>query len=337
MEEQPQGVELTSPMQQAVFQRFIDSGRRYSASDGDDTIVSNDERSDAPIQIEHPREHSREQSAVSSVSSASTSMERDIRDAIAWRNRINFQASRLDLGTDNPTEHEKRLAVLRKKPFFYPGTRFLINPESPYVISWYLFMLFLIVKTIIFYPFALAFMNITSVLNILDIITCGFFFVDMCLTVNTAYLMRNGELITDRTEIVTRYLSTWFLVDLISTFPFSVVLPKSSGVLATLVFRFVKLLRTFRILRIFKIRKLNLVFQALLCGARFSTYTGRVVILAFFSWVIIHVSACLWFLIGTIYEDSAFSWVQRDFAGNSVVDMAIWEQYLISVYWAVMT
>ena len=49
------------------------------------------------------------------------------------------------------------------------------------------------------------------------------FFFDMILTFNLAYYNDYGELTTSRSSITINYLKSWFIIDLLSIFPFDLL------------------------------------------------------------------------------------------------------------------
>ena len=84
--------------------------------------------------------------------------------------------------------------------------------------------MFLFIYTTLFLPFKLAFFNEEGLfLIILDFIVNALFFVDILVTCFTVY-NQNGEIIDDLLTIILNYLKSWFVIDLISIFPFDYVI-----------------------------------------------------------------------------------------------------------------
>lgn len=138
--------------------------------------------------------------------------------------------------------------------------------------------------------------------------------------------------------IVKNYMTGWFLVDLIATFPTQIFLPSgstNSGVnkLARLA-RIPRLYRLFRILRIFKIfklfkynKKFNQWFGYLNLGAN----ATQMLKLLFFGAFLIHLFSCLWFLTAKLYDFSDDTWVVR----KGLIYDSTTRLYFESVYWSV--
>ena len=85
------------------------------------------------------------------------------------------------------------------------------------------------------------------------------FITDLILNFFTALDSGNGiELIVDKKEIASRYLHSWFLIDLVSSIPFDLLLWSTSAsiggngglVRTTRLFRFTKIIRVIKILRV---------------------------------------------------------------------------------------
>jgi hypothetical protein len=56
----------------------------------------------------------------------------------------------------------------------------------------------------------------------------AFFFTDILLNFTTAYY-ENGIQVTDRKKIILKYLSFWFWIDLVSTFPYDLLIESVMG------------------------------------------------------------------------------------------------------------
>ncbi|OQS05004.1 Voltage-gated Ion Channel (VIC) Superfamily [Thraustotheca clavata] len=130
--------------------------------------------------------------------------------------------------------------------------------------------------------------------------------------------------------IAKRYISTWFIVDFISTFPFAAAVHSDDPWVskALRLFRLFRLLRLFRMLRI-----LNRIQHALLIRSTISSLFRYVLTVIFIS----HWFACFFFWLS--YQDSTTSippintWLKS----KDLVSASIWDQYVASLYWAIMT
>jgi hypothetical protein len=81
--------------------------------------------------------------------------------------------------------------------------------------------LFFIIYQAIVIPFRLCFdEDATGALGTLEDIMDISFMLDIIVTFNTGFY-KKGYLVMKRKEIVKNYLKTWFLIDLVSSFPYS--------------------------------------------------------------------------------------------------------------------
>ncbi|KAH8053803.1 phosphorelay sensor kinase [Aureococcus anophagefferens] len=126
----------------------------------------------------------------------------------------------------------------------------VLDPYSMWRMRWNLFTLGLIGYVLIVTPFEIAFVSNCkrppggmSGLWVCNLLVDLSFLADMCLTFNTAYFnAERNTWIMDRRYIALEYLRMWFLIDLVSIFPFEYVGGENT--------------RYFRIMRVFKLSKL---------------------------------------------------------------------------------
>ena len=137
--------------------------------------------------------------------------------------------------------------------------------------------------------------------------------------------------------IVREYLSGWFWLDLVATFPTQIFLEESqdTGVnkLARLA-RLPRLYRLFRVLRIFKILKLikyNKKFQQWFGYLNLGATQTKMVKLGLFGIFLIHLFACIWFLAAKLDNLNDDTWPMR----KGLIFENTFVLYSESVYWAV--
>jgi len=171
----------------------------------------------------------------------------------------------------------KSKKVKRKK--FQP-----FEPDSNFKTSWDLTGLFLILYEAIVIPYRVAFnMQSMGLFAFLEYFIDVFFITDVCkskfplshiIVVNfyTGYY-KKGALIMKRRHIMCRYLRTWFIVDFISSFPYTwvinfdqyydengnikksdIVVHHTSQLLRLL--KIIRFVRIIRLIRLFKLRRL---------------------------------------------------------------------------------
>ncbi|XP_056173294.1 potassium channel AKT2/3 isoform X3 [Syzygium oleosum] len=99
----------------------------------------------------------------------------------------------------------------------------VVSPMDSRYRCWETFMVVLVAYSAWVFPFEVAFLNSSPKreLYIADNVVDAFFAVDIVLTFFVAYIdPRTQLLVIDSRKIATRYLSTWFLMDVASTLPF---------------------------------------------------------------------------------------------------------------------
>lgn len=132
--------------------------------------------------------------------------------------------------------------------------------------------------------------------------------VDLVLAFNTGFY-RKGYLVMKRKEIIFNYLKTWFLIDLLASFPYSWViefgsdtdldsnsfLVKTPQLLRLL--KMVRFLRFLRLLRVLKLKKLLYKFEEIIMSDTLNAILGflKVIIVILF---IAHWIACIFYAVG---------------------------------------
>jgi hypothetical protein len=183
----------------------------------------------------------------------------------------------------------------------YPGSRF----SRVHVIL----LLIVMVYLVIVFPLDLAFdLEARSAFwGIVDNIITGFFAFDILVSFLTAYEVK-GVLIDDWKTIAKNYLLKWFVLDVLTVFPFFLLMDERS-------FRFKRLLKLPRLLRIANsmfqnteskrktrslvIEKLKLIFSS---SNRRNAFVSLIAPMMFF-----HIMACLWIFLAQLEE--GYSWM----------------------------
>ncbi|MFM8830258.1 MAG: ion transporter [Spartobacteria bacterium] len=186
---------------------------------------------------------------------------------------------------------------------------FTINPEGRPKQVWDAFVLGVTVLAAVETPLRLALqLPLTGWLLALEVFISACFLADMVLNFITPVHV-NGQLVTSRKEIARHYLKGWFLVDLLSIFPWAIF-----GAL----WEEMRLLRLLRLVRIAdfmrRMAKENVINASVL----------RMIFLGFWVALFAHLAACIWITLG---------------AGNIGPEWATHGGllYLRSFYWAVTT
>ncbi len=185
--------------------------------------------------------------------------------------------------------------------------------------------LFAILYQSIFVPFRLCFNeDATGGFSVFETIIDVLFIFDIIFCFNIGFY-KKGYLVMSRKEIAVNYLQTWFLIDLVASFPYSwffalgeLIAERrgfesgrdySKAPQLLRIIRIVRFLRFMRLLRVFKLRKLLYQLEEYILSdavsALLSFLKVIVVILLIAHWI-----ACLFFYIGSIeLENNAVCWL----------------------------
>ena len=211
-------------------------------------------------------------------------------------------------------------------------------PDSKFKTFWNIIVILLLAYTSTVVPFQVAFVDVdTSFSLFINFLVDVLFGVDLIVNFLSAFETRNHRIEIRFKQIAKNYLTGWFLLDLVATFPTQIFFTSetNTGVnkLARLA-RLPRLYRLFRVLRIFKILKLfkyskkfNSWFGCLNLGAT----SKKMLKLSFFGMFLIHLFSCLWFLVAKLDDFSENSWVVR----KGLAETGTTLLYFESTYWAI--
>lgn len=144
-----------------------------------------------------------------------------------------------------------------------------------------------------------------NALNFTDAIVENFFIADFFLNFIQGYRHPDTyENITDLKLIALNYLFTWFIIDFLSIFPFSLFMDNEQGNKTT--FKLLRLLRMPRMGKLIDIQKIKKILKAFqgdttndkaIVKANVTLYVYRVIRLIIIALVITFFLGCLWFRI----------------------------------------
>lgn len=190
----------------------------------------------------------------------------------------------------------------------------MISPEATAKAVWDMIMFVIIIYQAIMIPFNLSFENIqgSAVIEVLDYIQDLMFATDILLNFNTGFY-KNGLLVLNRKAVIIYYLKTWFVIDILSTFPYSLImdlfgesssLDSSQSKLAAKTPQLLRLLKIVRFLRFLKLLRVLKLSKALAKYEEFF-YNDKVNILQAFGKIFIlisffaHCLACMFWGVGS--------------------------------------
>ena len=202
----------------------------------------------------------------------------------------------------------------------------LTDPTGAYRRYWLLLIFMFLLYNAICVPFRLAFLDtwqhahIIIVLSCLDYLSDLFFLLDVGLYFATPYL-NEGILERGPKEIKAHYLRTWFWPDLVSSFPFDVLLLFVLPLRSTLPWRLTRLLRFAKYDQYFSVWE-----QYSTRYPQFIRFSKLILGMM----LILHWLACCWFACGYWMGFGASLWLPS--AG--IEDDSLGAQYIFAFWWA---
>ena len=182
-----------------------------------------------------------------------------------------------------------------------------------------------------FLPYTLAFEEGPE-WNYMDYGLDFFFLLELLLTCNLAYYDADYQLVTQRSRILSRYLSTWFFPDLLTCVPFDLLLDteggQSSMLRLTKLYRFIRLTKVLKALRNSSHSARVMQVQDIL---HLSMGGYRLMITLAGMFIVIHFIACVWVFIARLDDFGPQTWVAR----NNIPPQDNVTLYIASFYWAV--
>ena len=146
------------------------------------------------------------------------------------------------------------------------------------------------------------------------------FTLDVALNFRTGFIEdgSNNQIIIDAREIRRKYLRGWFILDLISTFPFDIAISALTGggvqQRSTRFLKYMRLTKLFRLLRLLRVSRIwrymhqwddffNLPYDSALVYVRMFAAFLCLLLYA-------HVSACIQFMVPMVMDYPANTWVR---------------------------
>eukprot|EP00931_Biecheleriopsis_adriatica_P086756 TRINITY_DN61353_c0_g1_i1.p1 TRINITY_DN61353_c0_g1~~TRINITY_DN61353_c0_g1_i1.p1 ORF type:complete len:723 (-),score=122.75 TRINITY_DN61353_c0_g1_i1:144-2312(-) len=192
--------------------------------------------------------------------------------------------------------------------------RGIINPGCVQKLTWDFIVMFAVLFDAIALPFQLAFKN-TGPQDGFDIawfyVTTTLFSLDIIASFNTAVVVdtpaNNEPPISNRAAIAKRYLRGWFMIDFISTIPWSslegIFAGGDSGgqSQATKLLKVVKFLRIMRLMRMLRLAKLKTIWEGIetSLGSVVLVQSVMLVRILFVVIAICHWNACIFWVVGS--------------------------------------
>ena len=219
------------------------------------------------------------------------------------------------------------------------GFNVVILPSAWYVLYWDMFMMMLLFAIIFLLPYEAAFVKSYTDLStsemsntqftflVVNRILDAFFIMDFFLQFVLGYVdEQSGKVVTGLTQIRNRYLRSYFVIDVVSLFPFDQVVQSSS----TPLLRAIKFLRMLKLLRALKA---NRIISRLLSHVDVSHTTIKILKDIVVLLILIHFLVCAWaYQANSDLDDDPERWIYL----NSV-DISSAEAMYITVMQLIFT
>ena len=253
----------------------------------------------------------------------------------------------------NLEEDEEERTIIRRYSILLSNTEktlkleatplLIFHPDCIFKKLWNSLLGIALIYTAILMPYVMAFIESQSwdtwfwISLVLDIL----FMSDLILNFLTAYFNNEGTLITNRRLISINYLKSWFVIDIVASFPYSIlemIQSNSSSVSSKSIVRVVKVPRIYRLLRISKLFKVmmhsgNNLFEKIRDYLGIKHSSMKLLTSALLIAICIHVAACFWYYIAKLYNFDDTTWVFQ----KQLLDAPASSMYITCLYWAITT
>lgn len=250
-----------------------------------------------------------------------------------------------------------------------PRSPCILYPDDPVRVAWDLTLFVCIIYQAISLPMRIAFEYETSdFLFYLEMVIDSCFLMDMVFNFNTGVIIK-GKLVMNRPLIVCDYLKGWFVIDLVSSTPYTWILawsqgmsireiesdsgidastqdsaadkPANLGALASTpqllrLLKIAKLLKMLKLLRIMKIKRLLMKFEEYIVSDSMNlvvTFSNITIMIC----VIAHYMGCFFFYFGVEEYKNDPEKKKGWLVADDMVDKDFAVRYVTSVYWAFTT
>ena len=239
-----------------------------------------------------------------------------------------------------PKQKRKKKKISRENTRVFSNPDQMSIPKGAWVVNpkktgkWDAVMVICLIFTAIVTPYEVAFldMSVVNALWYINWVVNVLFFIDMIINFFLAYF-DDEELtwIVSKRKIAVRYLSGWFIIDIVSIFPFDMVFTGGTNLRAL---RIVRLLRLAKLLRVFRASRLIDRWQS-----RLSLGYGHMTMIKFgvFLIVVCHWLACFWRMVPDLEIKEELGQPVNWMVGYGCDGFAPEAQYLVSLYFATMT
>ncbi|OMJ70123.1 hypothetical protein SteCoe_31977 [Stentor coeruleus] len=214
----------------------------------------------------------------------------------------------------------------------------IISPESKFCQIWNIIVLFMLLYVFIVMPWVMAFEEVVMFNHwfIAETFMDFLFFLDIIITLNTAYYDIHGRIIAIRKKICLNYLKGFMLIDIISITPFYLIeqgkiIRSNSLVRIIRITSITRVLRGSKILKLIKYLKYSEEIARIIRFMKLYRGVIRLMTLVFFVLVMSHFIACMFYFTAKVDGFSPSTWVIR----YDLQDLPKEIKYLKSLYFTI--
>jgi hypothetical protein len=187
----------------------------------------------------------------------------------------------------------------------------------------------LVIASIFLVPYQVAFQHeVTLAGSVIVYLIDLAFLLDIFINFHTPF-RRHGSEVSERSSVARHYLQTFFVVDLLSSFPFDAFLLPWKGITVG----GVSIVLLLRLLRLLRVVRLFAIFRRWERQSWTNAGFLRILRLVCVVVLLLHVVGCAWFAVPFMEGFPSDSWVVSEGLGE--VDER--SQYLRSLYWGIVT
>jgi CRP-like cAMP-binding protein len=219
------------------------------------------------------------------------------------------------------------------------GGRCVVLPTAQPKKLWDLIVMIILAFSAVLVPYRVAFFETAEDLNnfgtwsIVEVVMDVLLMIDVVLSFFTAYEVDN-TVVVDPRKIAWHYLTGWFVIDFVASFPISLFLPSVGsslrGVRLLRLPRMLKLLKVLRLLRVARVIRASRYMRMIQQYVNLNPAIMRLVVFLCAFMLFVHVAGCLWYLVAEVSDFEPDSWVVR----YQIVDQPLEAQYVASIYFS---
>jgi len=197
--------------------------------------------------------------------------------------------------------------------------KWMIYPHTILSNLWYIIYVMIMLYTAFVTPIRIAFWDsLPNWWTALEITIDVLFGIDILVTLNSAIVLENGEIMDSRRRLFWKYLKGWLIWDIFAILPWYVLLEAvderndhaySDLIKLVRLPRLYKLIKMTRLFRVAKKVKKKKSFQDIRDKFQIGMYTWKIISFVMVLILSIHVFACMWFFSAKFYRFAPRTWV----------------------------